>query len=570
MKDNENGPASPGAAKALREQAERRVLERQAELPENLHALTSDQARKLLHELRVHQIELELQNGELRSAQERLQAAQARYLDLYEQAPVGYLILDKNGVIQTANSTASKLFAAERQPLTGQPLNKFILPEDQDIFYLHGRRVEQGEAGDCELRMLGAVPFWARLASTMGPRNDGAALWRVMVSDISEARAAQALAGRAAQDWQKTFDAISDVVWMLDADGRLTRGNQATERIFGRPVSGLLGLHCYEITHGTDHPIEGCPLQRARKSMRREKLELQSGDKTFEIIVDPIADSDGRFNGAVHVLTDITGRKNIEIEKQRLTDRLEEKKKEMDSFLYITTHDLRTPLVNILGFSQNLAKDTAELLAAVKPAAVPEDKREAVSEIGGERIPSALNYIAQSAQRMEEVITAMLKISRAGSVEIRPEAVEMNEALKAVLDTMRYQLDEAGAVLKAGDLPPCTADPVSVDHIFTNLLANAVKYRDKDRKLKITVSGKKNGTGTVVYTVADNGAGIKAADLPRIWQLFFRGEVPGVKKGEGIGLPLVRRMVDRNSGRIWAESREGEGSTFFVELPASS
>ena len=82
------------------------------------------------------------------------------------------------------------------------------------------------------------------------------------------------------------------------------------------------------------------------------------------------------------------------------------------------------------------------------------------------------------------------------------------------------------------------------------------------------MSGKKNGTGTVLYSVADNGPGIKAADLPRIWQLFFRGEVPGVKKGEGIGLALVRRMVDRNAGRIWAESKEGEGSTFFVELPA--
>lgn len=568
MKDNENDPASPGAAETLRGQAERRVLERQAELPENLHALTSDQARKLLHELRVRQIELELQNEELRSAQERLRAAEARYLDLYEQAPVGYLTLDRNGLIQTANATASKLFAADRQPLAGQPLNKFILPEDQDIFYLHGRRLEKGEAADCELRMLGAVPFWARLASSMGPRNDGALTWRIMVSDVSETKAAQALAARAAREWQKTFDAIGDVVWMLDADSRLTLGNQATEKVFGRPVNELLGMHCYEVVHGTDHPIEGCPLQRARKSMRREKLEIRSGERTFEITVDPVADRDGRFDGAVHVLADITERKRIESEKQRLAERLEEKKKEMDNFLYITTHDLRTPLVNILGFSQNLAKDAAELLDAVKPAALPEDKREAVAEIGGERIPSALNYIAQSAQRMDEVITAMLKISRAGSVELHPETVEMNEALKAVMETMRYQLEEAGAVLKAGDLPPCTADPVSVDHIFTNLLANAVKYRDKERKLEITVSGKKNGAGTVLYSVADNGPGIKEADLPRIWQLFFRGEVPGVKKGEGIGLSLVRRIVDRNNGRIWAESKDGEGSTFFFELPS--
>lgn len=502
------------------------------------------------------------------TARAQLLADLARYIDLYEQAPVGYLTLDDGGVVLTANYTAAKLFAAESGPIIGQALNKFILPEDQDIFSLHRRRLEKGGSGNCELRMLGAVLFWARLASGIGTRPEGGNLWRVMITDISEAKAAQSAAARAARDWQHTFDTIEDVVWMLDADCRLTRANQATEKIFGRPANEFLGLHCYEITHGTNQPIEGCPFQRARKSMRREKMQLRSGAKTFEVVVDPMADEEGRFNGAVRVLSDITERKNTEKEKERRVERLEEKSREIDNFLYITTHDLRTPLVNVLGFSQNLAKDTAELLEAVKPAVLPEDKRKAVNEIGGERIPSAVKFISQSAQRMEEVITAMLKISRAGSVEIRPAALDMNEALKVVLDTMRYQLDEAGAVLKAEELPPCTADAVSVNHILTNLLTNAVKYRDKSRKLEITVSGGKSGDGRVVYRVADNGLGMKAADLQKIWQLFFRGEVPGVKKGEGIGLPLVRRMVDRNSGRIWAESKEGEGSVFFFELPA--
>lgn len=568
MADKEKGPASPEAAQSLRRRAEVRVLEKQDQLPENLRALTPDQARKLLHELRVRQIELELQNEELNAEQAQLRATQTRYIDLYDQAPVGYLTLDADGLILTANSTAAKLFAAERRPVIGLPLNKFIMPEDQDVFSLHRRRLAKGEAVDCELRMLGAAPFWARLTSSMGPRAEGGTMWRVMISDISEAKAAQSAAVRAALDWQHTFDGLKDVVWMLDTDFRVTRANQATENVFGRPAVELLGLHCCEITHGTSQPIEGCPLQRARKSMRRERMQLQSGEKIFEVVVDPMADEEGRFNGAVHVLTDITERKNIEREKERLTARLEEKNKEMDSFLYITTHDLRTPLFNVLGFSQNLAKDTAELLEAVKPAALPEDKREAVSEIGGERIPSAVSFISQSAQRMDEVITAMLRISRAGSVEIRPVALDMNEALKVVLDTMRYQLDEAGAVLKADDLPPCTADAVSVEHVFNNLLANAVKYRDKSRKLEITVSGGKNEDGKVVYRVSDNGLGMKVGDLPRIWQFFFRGDMPGVKKGEGIGLALVRRIVDRNSGRIWAESKEGEGSTFFFELPA--
>ena len=369
-----------------------------------------------------------------------------------------------------------------------------------------------------------------------------------------------------AQDWQKTFDALNDVIWLLDADSAVKRANKATEKLFGRPAGELLGLHCYEITHGSTVPVEGCPLQRAKKSLRRETMELKAGEKTFEVIVDPIADAAGRFSGAVHVITDITERKKIEVEKERLIGRLSEVKKEMDSFLYITTHDLRTPLVNIRGFSENLARDLKELLALVDPLSIPERSRGDFSEISGERVPAALKFIRESVSRIDEVVTAMLKLSRAGKVELRPVTVDMNAALKGVMDNMRFQLEEAGAALTAGKLPSCTADAGSVEHLFSNLLANALKYRDRSRKLEIKVSAEKK-EDTVVYSVADNGLGIKAADLPKIWQLFFCGDVSGVQKGEGIGLPLVRRIVDRNSGKIWAESKEGAGSTFFVELP---
>lgn len=570
MTEKEHAPASPDTAQALRRRAEVEFLAKQGQLPENLHTLTPSQAQKLLHELRVHQMELELQNEELHAAQSQLQAAQARYFDLYDQAPVGYLTLDMDGLILTANYTAAKLFAAEKRAFAGEPLTKFIVPEDQDIFYLHRRQLARGAAKDCELRMLGAgdSPFCARLTSSTGPRADGAPLWRITVTDITETRQAQDAAAQAAREWQKTFDGISDAVWLLDADFRVRRANRATEQVFGRAAGGILGKHCYEIAHGTSEPVADCPLQRAKNSIRRESTELKIGGKTFEVIVDPVLDEAGRFNGAVHIVTDITDRKRGEAEKERLLAQLDEKRREMESFLYITTHDLRTPLVNIQGFSQNLDRDIKELEALVKPAVMPEESRASFEEIVRERVPGALGFIEQGAQKMDQVITSMLKISRAGSVELHPKKVDINDSLKNVLDILRYQLDEAGGAVKAGDLPPCTADPESVSHIFANLLANAVKYRDRNRKLEITVKGERNGGNTVLYSIADNGLGIKAADLPRIWQIFYSGNVPGVQKGEGIGLPLVRRLADKNSGRIWAESKEGEGSTFFVELPA--
>jgi len=94
------------------------------------------------------------------------------------------------------------------------------------------------------------------------------------------------------------------------------------------------------------------------------------------------------------------------------------------------------------------------------------------------------------------------------------------------------------------------------------------KYRDCGRKLKITVRGEKNGNGAVVYSITDNGLGIKKNNLPKIWQVFYSGETSVPEKGEGIGLTMARRLADMNEGKLWAESKEGEGSAFYLELPA--
>ena len=146
-------------------------------------------ARRALHELRVHQIELEMQNEELRRTQEELEVSRARYFDLYDLAPVGYFTLSEQGLILEANLTAAKLLGVARGALVKQPLSRFILPEDQDIHYLHRKALlETGAPQAWELRLLrkDAAPFWARVEATTAQGADGAAVWRAVVSDITE------------------------------------------------------------------------------------------------------------------------------------------------------------------------------------------------------------------------------------------------------------------------------------------------------------------------------------------------------------------------------------------------
>jgi PAS domain S-box-containing protein len=184
-----------GAAK-LRLRAEEIAREQGVPPPENLEALSPEEALKLIHELRVHQIELQMQNDELRQAHAELDVTRARYFDLYNLAPVGYFIVSHEGRILEANLTGVNLLGVFRAALVKQPITRFIFEEDQDIYYLHRTQLlATGKANTCELRMVKAdgTTFWARLTATT-TRNPstsadfgtgGAAMIRVVLSDIS-------------------------------------------------------------------------------------------------------------------------------------------------------------------------------------------------------------------------------------------------------------------------------------------------------------------------------------------------------------------------------------------------
>ena len=187
-KDSTGSPEAD-SGKSLRDRAEALTGEEPGGISENLEVLSPEESRRALHELRVHQIELEMQNEELRRTQEELEVSRARYFDLYDLAPVGYFTLGEQGLILEANLTAAKLLGVARGALVMQPLSRFIFPGDQDIHYRHRKQLlETGAPQSWELRLLrkDGEPFWARVEATTAQDADGAALWRAVVSDITE------------------------------------------------------------------------------------------------------------------------------------------------------------------------------------------------------------------------------------------------------------------------------------------------------------------------------------------------------------------------------------------------
>jgi signal transduction histidine kinase len=261
------------------------------------------------------------------------------------------------------------------------------------------------------------------------------------------------------------------------------------------------------------------------------------------------------------------GRDRLESAVQERTAQLTLANEEIQRFAYIVSHDLRAPLLNIIGFTSELENATATLNNFVHAQAgagglsVPEEVRLASEE----DLPEAIRFIQTSTAKMDRLINAILRLSREGRRVLVPERLDMQGLLRAAIDTVRHQAEEVGAEITLGEVPPIVSDRIAVDQVFSNLIDNALKYLVDGRPGKIAVLGRREA-GMVVITVQDNGRGIASRDLERVFELFRRAGNQD-RPGEGIGLAHVKALVRRLGGTIECTSNLGEGSVFSVRLP---
>lgn len=248
------------------------------------------------------------------------------------------------------------------------------------------------------------------------------------------------------------------------------------------------------------------------------------------------------------------------------TQELARKNEEVEAFVYIVSHDLRAPLVNLQGFSRELQLSCDTLVHHLAGAPLPEGTLAAVRELTEVEIPSSLRFISASTAKFERLINALLQLSRSGRRELRPEALDMNALVATTLDSLQRSIEESGTEIVVGSLPAAVADATAVGQLLSNLVTNALRYLQPGRAGRIELGGgPENGANR--YYVKDNGVGIPPAAQKRLFQVFQRFR-PDLAEGEGIGLATVKRIVDRHGGRIWVESTEGTGTTFHFTLPA--
>jgi len=341
--------------------------------------------------------------------------------------------------------------------------------------------------------------------------------------------------------------------------------NHAFEKATGLKREDILGKKVTEL-------IPGIRDSKPDLMSMYGEVALTGKDATFELHFEPfnkwflINAYSPRKDHFVALFDDITERKKFELERERLLAELSSKNRELEQVLYVTSHDLRAPLVNIEGFGRELQYSLKELMNALEDVEMSSDTEDTVSRIAQKEVPESMAYISASIVKMASMLRGLLKLSRLGRHELRSQEIDMNKMFADVITNFEFKLKNAEINVNISDVPPCRGDSGQINQIFSNLIDNAINHLDPARPGIIKISGRREKHHSI-YSVEDNGIGIHPDHQEKIFELFQQLE-PGSGNGEGLGLTIAHRIVERHHGKIWVESEPGKGSRFYVELPA--
>jgi signal transduction histidine kinase len=351
----------------------------------------------------------------------------------------------------------------------------------------------------------------------------------------------------------------TDAFLLFDDNLNLVDINDAGQRLFDVSAEAALGKCIMDVMPDIKKSDIYNKYRHILKTGEPLVIHQKLGDRSLAAQVFKLGDSLGI------IVSDITERKRAEEERELVLAELAEKTKELEQVIYLTSHDLRSPLVNIQGFSKELDEALKKFYAVLNKIDIPPALRKKLASTMNGDLAKSLQYIIASSAKMDSLLSGLLKLSRLGRDTLRIKKLDMSKLISKVISSFEFQIKEVDATVKVEELPPCYGDETQIDQVFSNLVGNALKFLDPKRRGVIRVSGKEEKE-QAVYCVEDNGIGIAEKDKDAIFEMF-RKLNPDDKRGEGLGLTIVRKILDRHGGKVWVESEPGKGSKFFVSLP---
>ncbi len=519
--------------------------------------------RLVLHELCVHQVELETQNEELRRAQTALDFTRARYFDLYDMAPVGYCTLSDDGLIVEVNLTAANLLEIDRSSMINQPFSRYIYPEDQDTYYRHRQEDHAIDTThECELRLVrqdGTI-FWAHLAGSAVLRSGGTPECRLMISDITKRKNTDQALERSERRAQKTknllklvLDTIPVRLFWKDCNsvflGCNTLFAQDAGFLIPEEIIGLDDTHMgwkdqAAMYRRDDQEV----MQSGQPKLHYEETQTTPDGKRITLLTSkvPLRDEEDRIIGILGSYEDITERKWAEEELLKA-----QKLEALGLLAGGIAHDFNNILMVIMGS-----------ISFAKMGLSPEEK-------AYERLSIAENAALKAKDLTQQFLTfsqggAPVKSSVAAAPLVKSYGTF---AMSGANATIGYTIPN--------DLWYIEADAGQIGQVLTNILLNADQAMPEGGAIKVQCENAVIGEGDrlpltsgnyVKITIQDQGSGILTDNLGRIFDPYFTTK----ESGRGLGLASAYAIMKKHAGHIAVTSAGGEGATFTLYIPAAT
>jgi len=376
--------------------------------------------------------------------------------------------------------------------------------------------------------------------------------FELATADITKQRHAELALSASEALYRQTFELATAGIAHVDLSGRFMKVNRRLCEILGYGEQELIGRPVKEISHPEDRNLTDSQRMRVRSgekpSVRFEKRYLRKSGAIVwvDLSVALACDASGAPQYEIALFDDITERKKAEAALREAHEELKRSNAELEQFAYVASHDLQEPLRMVSSYTQLLMRRYGDKLDG--------DAKDFTA------------FIVDGATRMKQLIEDLLAYSRVGTRDKNFKPVDAESSLKRALTNLRAAIQDSGATVTQDKLPTIPCDEVQLAQLFQNLIGNALKFRKPDVAPAVHVGAAEQGAEWE-FMVRDNGIGIEPQYFERIFMVFQRLHDKGEYPGTGIGLAIVKKVVERHGGRIWVQSQPGAGTTFHFTMP---
>ncbi len=526
--------------KAARDNLEMKVYERTAELKKS-----NEELKQMIEKYK--------------SIEKSLEKSKDHYQTLVQNMPDIIVRIDRNLKSIFINHVALSLF----EEITGIPKSEFIGKNFEELG-LHGKTVELLKERIIEVfKTRKRVDFKFKLKTFTGVKfyhtyfipeydNYGNVKWVLTISrDITDFKKAELALSESEERYKQLFEASPNFTVQVGLDGLIIDANLAAQKTLNKSKEELIGTHFAELDVLFEEDVSifvenfFLLLQvehvEPYETRIRAQNEVRWGD-TYLILLR----KNNQPNAILIISHDITDRKLAEAKLKKTIEELISSNYELQQFAFITSHDLQEPLRSIASY--------AGLLKRRYEGRLDEDADDFIK------------FMIDGSKRMKEMIQGLLEYSQIGTKGGEFDEFNAEKSLKVALSNLKVSISENNASINYESLPTIYADPDQITRLFQNLISNSIKFRKLDEPPEIHISAKK-GENEWIFSVSDNSIGMEQEYTDRIFEIFRRLHPIGEYNGSGIGLAIVKRIIDRHGGRIWVESELGKGSTFYFALP---